>query len=90
MTAVLNQVKERNNVGTSEIEDVKLNALIVAKKTILDLLAKCYQNSSIRQMIESLKEMMNQDEGLCFAFLDQCFREDQCNYLFEVMLECTD
>lgn len=35
-------------------------------------------------------ELMNQDEGLCAAFLEQCFTEDQCSYLFDVMLECTD
>jgi hypothetical protein len=82
--------KDRKNHGVPELEDAKRNALAAAKKTILDLLAKCYQNTSIKFLVESLIELLNTDEELCVEFLDKCFEDDNCNYLFEIMLECSD
>ena len=64
--------------------------LTVAKKTILELLAKCFYNSSIKSLVESLVDVLSRDDHLCYQFLEQCFKEDDCNYLFEILLECTD
>lgn len=81
---------DRKYHGLPELASAKKNMLAVSKKTILDLLAKCYQNTSIKQLVESLTELMNRDPSLCELFLDQCFKEDNCNYIFEIMLEATD
>ena len=40
--AVLNQLKDGKNATKEELTLAKLSALTVAKKTVLDLLAKCY------------------------------------------------
>jgi hypothetical protein len=63
-------------MGRAELDQAKLNALNVAKKTVMDLLAKCYQNTSIKEMVGSLIELMNLDENLCVKFMEQCFKED--------------
>ena len=35
-------------------------------------------------------DLMKQDASLGETFLRQCFAEDNCNYLMEIILECTD
>lgn len=40
--------------------------------------------------MESLIEMFERDEALCSYFMEECFKEDNCDYLFEIMLESTD
>jgi hypothetical protein len=62
INAVFSLNKDRKNHGVPELEDAKRNALAVAKKTILDLLAKCYQNTSIKFLVESLIELLNTDD----------------------------
>ena len=64
--------------------------MTVAKKTILELLAKCFYNSSIKQLVESLVDVLARDDNLCKLFIEQSYREDRWNYLFEILLECTD
>lgn len=56
----------------------------------MELLAKCFHNASIKQLVEVLIELIKQDERLAGVFLEQCFREDGYAYLFEILLECTD
>lgn len=72
------------------LSEVKSKALIVGKKVIMDLLARCYHNACIKQMVEALIDVMKQDEELPAVFLAQCFKEDGCDYLLEILLECTD
>ena len=56
----------------------------------MDLLAKCFHNACIKQMVEVLIDIIKQDESLCVTFMEQCFEEDHCNYLMEILLECSD
>ena len=72
------------------LHSIKEKALQVGKKTIMDLLAKCFHNASIKQMVEVLIDIIKQDESLCVTFIEQCFQEDNCNYLMEILLECSD
>jgi hypothetical protein len=47
------------------MENVKQLSLQVGKKAILDILAKCYHNSSMKQLMEVLADLMKKDESLC-------------------------
>lgn len=89
LQAVLLLDKDRKNQG-EVLDDVKRKALSVGKKTILDLLSKCFYNTSIKFLVESLIDIMKRDESLCAIFLSQCFQDDDCQYLLEILLECTD
>lgn len=53
-------------------------------------MAKCFHNTSIKFLVESLIELMNRDDNLCVQFMEECFKEDNCNYIFEILLECSD
>ena len=64
--------------------------LIVAKKTILDLLAKSFHNNSIKQLVEALVDVLNRDDKLCVTFMQMLFEEDNCDYIFDILLECSD
>lgn len=80
-----------NSNNDSLVSSVKSKALTIAKKTILDILAKCFYNNSIKFLVEALLKILQNDDGtLSKEFLAKCFEEDDCKYLFEVMLECTD
>lgn len=54
------------------------------------MLSKCFHNGQIRPLCETLIEIMRQDDSLCRAFLQSCFDDDHCNFLMEVLLDCTD
>ena len=56
----------------------------------MDLLAKCFHNSAIKPLCEIIVDLMKDDPSLGETFLRQCFAEDNCNYLMEIILECTD
>lgn len=43
--------------------------LLIAKKTILDLLAKSFHNNSIKQLVEALVDVLNRDDKLCVTFM---------------------
>jgi len=77
-------------VDSGLLNSVKDKALIVGKKTIMDLLAKSFHNVEIKGLVEVLIDIMRQDPSICLTFLQQCFNEDHCNYLMEILLECTD
>ena len=64
--------------------------LVIAKKTIFDLLAKSFHNNSIKQLVESLIDVLNRDDKLCVSFMEMLFEEDECDYVFDILLECTD
>jgi hypothetical protein len=67
---ILEAVKESIGKSSDPIMDnVKTLSLQVGKKAILDILAKCYHNSSLKQMIEVLSDLMKKDETLSHAFL---------------------
>ena len=69
---------------------VKEKSLLVGKKTVMELLAKCYSNSQIKPLCEVMMDIMKQDVSLCHSFLDSCFKEDNCDYLMSVLLDCSD
>jgi hypothetical protein len=81
--------KDRKNQGEL-LSEVKRKALSVGKKTIMDLLSKCFYNTSIKFLVENLIDIMKNDSELCSLFLESCFKDDDCQYLLEIMLECTD
>jgi hypothetical protein len=56
--------KDRKNHGEL-LSSAKSSMVTVAKKTILELLAKCFYNSSIKQLVESLVEVLSRDDQLC-------------------------
>ena len=69
---------------------MKDKSIQLGKKTVMDLLAKCFHNSAIKPLCEILLELIREDVSLGETFLRQCFKEDNCNYLMEIILECTD
>jgi len=81
--------KDRKNHGDL-LDKVKTKSLSVGKKAILDLLAKCFYNTSIKYLVESLIDILKRDDKLCAEFMEQCFKEDNCDYLIEILLECSD
>lgn len=62
----------------------------MGKKSILEILSKCFYNQTIRNLVEILIEIMKTNEDLCLAFMNLCYLEDNFEYLLMIMLECPD
>ena len=56
----------------------------------MEILSKCLYNQSIKGLVEVLISIMKHDDDMCYNFLNQCYLEDNFEYLFTVMLECPD
>jgi len=51
------------------MEKVYENAIFVGKKSILEILSKCFYNQTIKSLVEILIEIMKTNEDLCFTFM---------------------
>lgn len=71
------------------MDNVKQNALAVGKKTILEILSKCFYNQSIKELVASLIDIFKRDPSICAEFMNQCLQDDGL-YLIELILECPD
>ena len=40
--------------------------------------------------MEALIEVLNKDDRLCKTFMEMLFEEDECDYVFDILLECSD
>lgn len=56
----------------------------------MDLLAKCFHNQAIKPLSDALGVLFKDDEGMAKTFIEGCFQEDDCAYLMDVLLECSD
>jgi hypothetical protein len=63
--------------------------LAVGKKTILEILSKCFYNQTIKDLVASLIELFKKDQQMCIEFMKSCLVDDG-NYLIELILECPD
>ena len=69
---------------------MKSNSLLVAKKAIFDILAKCYNNAGIKEMSEVFIKILQSDPSLPRKFLESFYNDDQFTYLYQLLLECPD
>ena len=67
-----------------------MQVMKVAKKCILEIIAKCFHNKCITQMVDTFIDLLRSDPSLPSIFMQLCFDEDAFDYLFTLLLECTD
>jgi len=89
MTAVTVLDKDSRH-SQSDMLSVKKQALSVGRKAILEIMAKCFYNQSIKSLSDSLIEIFKKDDELCQEFMQQCFKDDNGDYLMDLLLECPD
>ena len=46
------------------------NIIYVGKKSILEILAKCFYNQTIKNLVEILIDIMKVNDELCFTFMN--------------------
>lgn len=64
--------------------------LLLGKKAVLEILARCYNNQGISNIIDYLIEGMKVNPNLSTYFLNQCYLEDNFEQLLQVILECPE
>ena len=72
------------------LKNIQKNVIEVGRKTILELLAKCYYNSSIKSLVEVLIQVMDADDGEMSKHFMQQALKDNGDYLLEILVECPD
>jgi len=86
VTTLVTSNKEKSEL----VKNCTLNVMKIGKKAILEIVAKCFHNRSITAMMLSFVDLFKQDESLCEMFLKHCQEEDDFDYLFTLLLECSD
>lgn len=72
------------------MNDVSRKILNLGKKSVLEILARCYNNQGIGNIVDNMIEGMKSNPNLCQEFLQQCYDEDRFENLLYVILECPD
>lgn len=62
----------------------------VGRKVALDIVAHCYDNKQLENMVEALKKIFDSSDAACLSFMGNCLKEDSADYLMELLLDCTD
>jgi len=76
----LDSVKKINDKESS----LKINSLKMAKKVLFDILARCTLSSQMKPIIESMCEIIAQDDKLAIDFLAEIFADG--DNLLELLL----
>mmetsp|Transcript_21978 Transcript_21978/g.16325 ORF Transcript_21978/g.16325 Transcript_21978/m.16325 type:complete len:120 (-) Transcript_21978:2037-2396(-) len=90
VTGIVTGVSQLAAQQSPLVKACTLNAMLVAKKTILEIVAKCFNNRCIATMMNVFIALFEQEPELCETFLVTCMQEDDFDYLFTLMLECLD
>ncbi len=79
--STLNAVIQLNNKSASDkqadrsqnavlIKQINNNALTIGKKATLEILAKCFYNQGMDEMVQCLLEILKKDDELCKTFIE--------------------
>jgi hypothetical protein len=72
------------------VEDLRRLAIEVGSKCTLEVLAKAMRNSCMEDHISVLLQLISKNESFPRNFLEYWHQRDGFDYLFSLLLECTD
>jgi hypothetical protein len=56
----------------------------------MDILAKCFYNQNMKQLADTIIEILKAEPSLCSTLLNMLLVEDKGEYLMQLLLECPD
>jgi len=68
---------------------MRQRAIQCGQRATFDILARCMQNSGVKDLTHVMISIFEQDDQLCKDFLGQVI-EAKCEPLFELVLDCID
>ena len=69
---------------------MRVQSLEVAKKVAFDILARCYYNQGIKDIVQVMIEIFKQDKQLVSSFCKSIIDYNNGESLLEILLDCTD
>jgi hypothetical protein len=70
--------------------ELNLEAIKVAKKSVIDILSRCFNNGGMKQMVSIMIDIFKKDDDLCKNFVASLLEEANAECIMEIMFECTD
>lgn len=70
--------------------ELNTEAIKVARKAVIDILARCFNNGGMKQMIQVMIEIFKKDDALCRNFMASLLEESNAEAIMEVLFDCTD
>jgi hypothetical protein len=61
----------------------------IGSKMLLEIIAKAYNNSSMKEVTEILMSLYESSQPALLNFMDDMLK-DNCKYIFSLLLDCTD
>jgi len=76
----------------SEDEKKKISLLgeTIARKVALDIVSHCYDNKALEGMVTAMKSIFDLSDSACVSFIGSFLKEDNGEYLIDLLLECTE
>lgn len=74
----------------SEHHELRVISIEVAKKVAFDILARCFYNSDIKELIQAMIYVFKQDKNLIVQFCAAIINHNSGEALLEILLDCTD
>ena len=62
----------------------------VAKKAVIDILTRCFNNGGMKVMVQIMIDIFKKDEVLCRNFVSSLLSENNAECIMEILFECTD
>lgn len=83
--------KVASYAGTAEAShELNRDAMHVARRAVIDILAKCFNNGGMKQMTSIMIDIFKQDDPLCRDFLAALLEDNNAECIMEIFFECTD
>ena len=76
---------------TTEItHELNTEAIKVAKKAVLEILSRCFNNGGMKMMVQIMIEIFKKDDALCKNFVASLLDENTAEMVMEILFDCTD
>lgn len=69
---------------------MRSQSIVVAQKAAFDILARCFYNSGIKDIVAVMTQIFEQDDQLVKDFCSSIVATDGGEPIFELLLDCTD
>ena len=69
---------------------MRVQSLDVAKKVAFDILARCFHNQGIKDIVQVMIQIFKQDKKLVNSFCTSIINQNNGEALLEILLDCTD
>ena len=83
-------LKIMKGVADSDSTAAKEIGLIIGKKVGFEILARCYENTGLKQLAPVLINILKSSDKACIDFMKQLLDDDDAEVVMEILFDCPD